>query len=150
MFKDIDNFSNTAGLEELRNDITSELKNECAKVGFKIIDAHSRVQGTLKYGVDKGYLTEEEIKGKEGHIVTSDYFKRVTSGPLDVVIANLIMTIPFAVSTIVEFVYTKNNKEAGNAASNMGTNITIAGFVIMVIGFAFVAAMFIYANQIFL
>ena len=139
--KPFDNFGNVGpGNETIFDKFHEKFQEKCAEAAAQYIEINSTITALEIWGAKKGYLTEDFKKGS--------YFKEVASGPLTVVVVNLVMIMPFAMAGIVEIISSKMKNMKNEEATELGVYFLLGGFIMLVIGFVMIGIAFYHANSI--
>ena len=114
-------------------------RGNCVDASIRGMEIANRLVALENWGLAQGYLSES--------YVSSDYFKDIASGPLSVVIINLVMVMPFAISAMIETVYARNKAEDDDKASQGGLWSMVIGFMTLVVGLIMIGMIFVNTNM---
>lgn len=126
--------------DETFDSFSENFSEKCAEaiLDQKVLD--KQIIALQNWGKQQGYLGDDYDP--------NDYFSNVASGPLIVVLVNLVMIMPFALAAIVELSLTHKNGIKQEDASRLSVKFLLGGFVILVIGFILIGYFFWEANII--
>ncbi len=127
--------------EKYADELISETNNKCKTVWYDYASARQNIVGLLDYGERNNYISKEVVTSAEGIFAGEDTDVPTTAANVQVVIATIVMIMPFTISSIVAIQHASKSS-IKDESSKVALRIMLAGFFVMISGFLYIGFIF--------